>query len=396
MYSWARFQGLQGTTGEQGIPGTNGANGKTSYLHIKYSNDGGKNFTGNNGEDVGDYIGQYVDFTQADSSSVSSYKWSKIKGEPGAQGLRGLQGPQGEQGIQGPQGEPGADGADGKSSYFHIKYSSVASPTSSAQMTETPSTYIGTYVDYVQADSSDPAKYSWARFQGLQGATGEQGIPGTNGANGKTSYLHIKYSNDGGSSFTSNNGETVGSYIGQYVDFTQADSNSVSSYKWSRIRGDAGADGVSVTAMTEQYYLSTSNTTQTGGQWQTTQPAWTQGKFIWTRVRIDYSDGSTSYTQPFYDVALETAGNAQSAADAAQGTADAALPRVDFQRVVRINDDGLHVGDNQSAGEVLIDSESVNVVMSGQKYSKFAGSYVQFGNYQLRRSSDGGLVFKLA
>ena len=395
-YTWARFQGIQGETGEQGIPGTNGANGQTSYLHIKYSNDGGQSFTGNNGEDAGDYIGQYVDFAQADSNSVSSYKWSKIKGEPGAQGLQGLQGPQGEQGIQGPQGEPGADG---RTSYFHIKYSAVENPTSSSQMTETPSTYIGTYVDYTQADSTDPAKYTWARFQGLQGATGEQGIPGTNGANGKTSYLHIKYSNDGGSSFTANNGETVGSYIGQYVDFTQADSNSVSSYKWSRIRGDAGAngaDGVSVTAMTEQYYLSTSKTTQTGGQWQTTQPAWAQGKYIWTRVRIDYSDGSTGYTQPYCDVALEAAGNAQDAADAAQGTADAALPRVDFQRVVHIDDDGLHVGDNQSSGEVLIDSESVNVVMSGQKYSKFAGGYVQFGNYQLRRSSDGGLVFKLA
>ena len=87
---------------------------------------------------------------------------------------------------------------------------------------------------------------------------------------------------------------------------------------------------------------------------------------------------------------------AQLDATHAQTTADAALPQVDFQRVVRIDDDGLHVGDNQSSGEVLIDSESVNVVMSGQKYSKFAGSYVQFGNYQLRRSSDGGLVFKLA
>ena len=85
---------------------------------------------------------------------------------------------------------------------------------------------------------------------------------------------------------------------------------------------------------------------------------------------------------------------AQIAADSAQATADAA--RADFKRVVRVDDDGLHVGDNLSNGEVLIDSESVNVVLGGKKYSKFAGSYVQFGNYQLRRSSDGGLVFKLA
>lgn len=85
---------------------------------------------------------------------------------------------------------------------------------------------------------------------------------------------------------------------------------------------------------------------------------------------------------------------AQVAAGSAQATAEAV--RTDFKRVVRIDDDGLHVGDNLSNGEVLIDSESVNVVLGGKKYSKFAGSYVQFGNYQLRRSSDGGLVFKLA
>ena len=105
-------------------------------------------------------------------------------------------------------------------------------------------------------------------------------------------------------------------------------------------------------------------------------------------IYICYGGTLRSVSQIAYQAQLD--------ATHAQTTADAALPQVDFQRVVRIDDDGLHVGDNQSSGEVLIDSESVNVVMSGQKYSKFAGSYVQFGNYQLRRSSDGGLVFKLA
>lgn len=93
--------------------------------------------------------------------------------------------------------------------------------------------------------------------------------------------------------------------------------------------------------------------------------------------------------------AQSTAENAQTAAAKAQTVADAAVPYVEFQRVIRINEDGLHVGDNQSGGEVLIDSESVNVVMSGQKYSRFAANYVQFGRYQLRKSADGGLVFKL-
>ena len=65
-----------------------------------------------------------------------------------------------------------------------------------------------------------------------------------------------------------------------------------------------------------------------------------------------------------------------------------------FDRVVRIDDDGLHVGDNQTANEVLIDSESVNIVIENQRYSKFAAQYVQFGNYKIGIAEDGGLMFK--
>lgn len=176
------------------------------------------------------------------------------QGEQGPQGLQGLQGEKGEQGIPGPTGEKGAtgatgpqgpagkDGTNGKTSYFHIKYSPVENPTSS-QMSEIPNTYIGTYVDYTEPDSTDPSKYTWYRFKGLQGEQGTQGIPGTNGADGKTSYLHIKYSNDGGKTFTSNSGETVGDYIGQCTDFNKDDPTTVGVYTWSKIKGETGAKG---------------------------------------------------------------------------------------------------------------------------------------------------------
>lgn len=159
------------------------------------------------------------------------------KGDQGPQGLQGIQGPKGEQGIQGPKG------ASGDTTYFHIKYSSVAKPTTASQMTETPSTYIGTYVDFTEADSSDPSKYTWARFQGLQGEKGTQGIAGTNGIDGKTSYLHIKYSNDGGKTFTSNSGETVGDYIGTCTDYNLNDPTTVASYTWAKIKGEQGIQG---------------------------------------------------------------------------------------------------------------------------------------------------------
>ena len=98
------LRGLQGPRGEKGIPGV-GIDGKTSYLHIKYSNDGGKTFTANNGETPGAYIGVCTDFTENDPTSVSSYTWSKTKGETGAPGAPGAPGEKGDRGpaLRGPQ-----------------------------------------------------------------------------------------------------------------------------------------------------------------------------------------------------------------------------------------------------------------------------------------------------
>lgn len=172
---------------------------------------------------------------------VISKRFSLAKQYAGKNGIDGLQGIQGEKGEQGIPGKDGTNGTDGKTSYFHIKYSSVSNPASSSQMTETPSAYIGTYVDFTEADSTDPKKYTWSKFEGKDG---EDGIPGTNGADGKTYYLHIAYANsaDGKTDFSTSN-STNKSYIGQYTDTTQADSTNPTKYSWTKIKGDPGVAG---------------------------------------------------------------------------------------------------------------------------------------------------------
>lgn len=303
-YTWRKFQGDDGEDGADGTPGENGANGETSYLHIAYatSADGKTGFSTTNAVDK-TYIGQYVDFTKADSTNPAKYHWSKFqepkgdKGDPGEQGLRGLQGEKGDQGIQGPKG---ADGKDGKTTYFHIKYSAVSNPTSASQMTETPSKYIGTYVDFTQTDSDDPKKYSWQQLEGSQGPQGKQGISGTNGADGKTSYLHIKYSNDGGKTFTGNSGEDIGAYIGTCVDYAKDDPTSVGTYKWAKIKGEAGAKGdkgdtgKGVKSTSVAYQVSTSGTTVPTGTWSGSVPSASAGQYLWTRTIITYTDDTTS------------------------------------------------------------------------------------------------------
>lgn len=210
-YTWVKVRGIDGEDGTPGLPGTN------QYFHIKYSDDG-INFTNNNGEVLGEWMGTCVNNTEDDPTDFDAYTWHRIKGEQGVPGHDGI-------------------GIDGTSSYFHIRYSEVSNPTTKDQMTENPSKYIGTYVDNIEDDSDNPADYKWSQFMG------EDGIPGTNGTNGQTYYLHIKYSDDGGKTFTANNGETSGKYIGVYTDTTQADSTNVSSYTWSLLKGADGKDG---------------------------------------------------------------------------------------------------------------------------------------------------------
>lgn len=139
----------------------------------------------------------------------------------------------------GPQGIPGV-GTDGKTTYLHIRYAPVQNPTA-AQMSKTPNKYIGTYTDFSGVDSTDPSKYTWAKFEGDQGA---QGVPGTPGANGKTPYFHIAYANsaDGGTGFSVDNSVDK-LYIGQYTDYTPDDSTDPARYSWTKIKGEQGTAG---------------------------------------------------------------------------------------------------------------------------------------------------------
>lgn len=255
----------------------------------------------------------YTDNTVKRTEGICATGQKGDKGEKGDAGPRGLQGLQGEKGEQGIQGPKGADGASGATSYFHIKYSSVANPTSSSQLTETPSTYIGTYVDFTPDDSTDPKKYTWSRFEGVQGPKGEQGIPGI-GVDGKTSYLHIAYANssDGRTGFSISDSANK-LFIGQYTDFAPDDSTDPSKYKWTLIKGATGphgpqgvqgdtgpqgpqgvkGNGIKSTDITYQAW--TNGTSIPSGTWTSAPPDTSaENPYLWTKTVITYTDGNTS------------------------------------------------------------------------------------------------------
>ncbi|CAI3520049.1 phage tail protein [Enterococcus cecorum] len=216
------LQGIQGPKGDQGIAGTNGIDGRTSYTHIAYADsaDGSVNFSVSDSDRK--YIGVYVDFNQTDSTNPSSYQWSLIKGADGQDGANGL---------------PGKPGADGRTPYFHIAYAdSVDGSIGFSTTSSVNKSYMGTYTDFTQADSTNYKSYRWVK---IQGPTGPRGA---NGSNGQTLYTWLKYADSPTSGMSDN--PSGKKYLGiAYGKSSSNESSNYSDYAWSLIQGAQGIQG---------------------------------------------------------------------------------------------------------------------------------------------------------
>lgn len=246
-YTWAKFEG------DQGAQGPKGADGKSSYTWMKYATrpDGldmsdnpdyvplldsaGSPILDSAGEQIyavtqATYIGIATNKdTATESTNPADYTWSRFRGVDGYDGKDGA------------NGIPGKDGKDGKTQYTHLAYANSADGKTDFSVSDGNREYIGMYVDFVEADSTDPTKYTWSL---IKGANGAQGVPGTPGANGKTPYFHIAYANsaDGRTGFSVD--DSVNKlYIGQYTDYAPDDSTDPTKYSWTKIKGEQGTAG---------------------------------------------------------------------------------------------------------------------------------------------------------
>lgn len=83
--------------------------------------------------------------------------------------------------------------------------------------------------------------------------------------------------------------------------------------------GESGEDGVGITKVTPQYYLSTSKETQEGGEWTEEQPDIELDTYMWTRSQIDWTDGSTTWTTPVLATSLNTINEKVASLEITQG-----------------------------------------------------------------------------
>ena len=354
-YKWTLIKGADGS---QGIPGPAGADGRTPYFHIAYSTapDGSTGFSTTDTTNK-TYIGQYTDYTAADSQDPSDYTWAKFEGPKGEDGqtlytwikyadspTSGMSdNPDGKQymgiaynkttptestdysdyqwSLIVGEGVPGPAGEDGQTLYTWIKYADNAQ---GGGMSDNPNgkAYIGiAYNKTTATESNNPDDYAWSLIQGPQGIPGEtgpqgpegpegpqgpigptgpqgpEGQPGPAGADGRTTYFHIKYSdNPDGNPMT----ETPSKYIGTYTDFTQADSNDYTDYTWSQFKGDPGAQGIPGTngenGQTSYLHIAYANSADGQTDFSTTDA--TGRAYMGTCVDFNQADPATpaSYT----------------------------------------------------------------------------------------------------
>ncbi|HEP3485703.1 TPA: phage tail protein [Streptococcus pyogenes] len=90
--------------------------------------------------------------------------------------------------------------------------------------------------DGTKGDKGERGERGLQGLQGLQGAKGDQGIPGKPGADGRTPYFHRAWANsaDGRDGFSTSD-STNKRYLGTLTDFTEADSQDPSQYKWTAL-----------------------------------------------------------------------------------------------------------------------------------------------------------------
>ena len=198
--------------------------------------------------------------------------------------------------------------------------------------------------------------------------------------------------------------------------------------------GAQGSTGKGLKSAVDQYYLSTSNTTQSGGSWSNTQPSWVSGKYIWTRTYQTWNDNTTTTTTPVLADALNkanstassalntsseamgtatqaksiannansAASSARSAADKANTAASHAQSTADTARkeasnaaktatnYMKFDNSGLTVGDltkNTLGRNVNIDSSSVNIRNGSNILASFSDKLIELG----KGSSDASI-----
>jgi hypothetical protein len=277
---------------EVGMKGEKGDDGKTSYVHIAYSNssDGGVDFSTTDPTNRA-FTGYYTDFEMIDSTDPSKYEWQRTKGDSGKDGVAGK------------------DGVGLKSTTItYSSHTNSSIPPATGWQSQVPTVpagqYLWTKTVWTYTDNSSETGYSVARM-GQDGARGNDGIAGKDGVGIKTTLVEYAVSTSGTTRPSSGWSTTIpntpqGQYLWTRTTWTYTDNTTEEGYTVARqgANGANGSNGVGISTTIIEYNKSTNSTTPPSTGWTSTIPSISGGQYLWTRVTLNYTDGkkSESYT----------------------------------------------------------------------------------------------------
>lgn len=277
-YTWSKFAGKDG---EDGIPGKNG------YVHFAYamSADGKEGFS--KSEFTGaTYIGVYSDNVQADSGNYKDYAWSLIKGADGKTPVKGV------------------DYFDGVSSYLWIRY---ATDANGSGMTTTPSSatkYIGTASTTTSTAPTAASAYKWSKYVGENGTPGENGyvhIAYANSADGKTGFNTTvgtdkkyigQYTDNIEADSTDPTKYTWSLIKGADVTITSTKIEYIATTE----KSTTPPESVELITSGGLSLVDNSSRTFVTNKWSDEMPELSDGMILWTRTTVNYSDGNSTVT----------------------------------------------------------------------------------------------------
>lgn len=277
-YTWSKFAGKDG---EDGIPGKNG------YVHFAYamSADGKEHFS--KSEFTGaTYIGVYSDNTKEDSGNYKDYAWSLIKGADGKTPVKGV------------------DYFDGVSSYLWIRY---ATDANGSGMTITPSNatkYIGTASTTTSTAPTAASAYKWSKYVGENGTPGENGyvhIAYADSADGKTGFNTTvgtdkkyigQYTDNIEADSTDPTKYTWSLIKGADVTITSTKIEYIATTENSTTPPESielvTSNGLSLVDNSSRIFVT--------NKWSDEIPELADGMILWTRTTVNYSDGNSTVT----------------------------------------------------------------------------------------------------
>ena len=187
----------------------------------------------------------------------------------------------GATGETGGKGDPGAPAT----AYWLVSSASVVQKTSTGTIAVTPSTL--TFTGKSKTGTSAPTDYGcrWIIAYSTDGSTYTNLYTSTANETTKTITVATTYKTIRVRMYLAGGTTTL---LDEQIIPIVSDG----------AKGDIGNTGRGVSSIVEQYYKSTSATSQTEGSWSTTVPTWEDGKYIWTRSVITYTDSTTSTTSP--------------------------------------------------------------------------------------------------